>query len=317
MIPNILSPAAALKVVNASKVASTAMNVGFTGQQLLGIADSYPRFIDAMHAGDTDTALELATGAALSGTMAGLSSAHLLRTAFGEKYRPTFTADQAAIGRQDSARNMAAHDINDLNVKFGKLKDTHADEISHPLQIYKENGGNLDQIKEKMELVKAIDPKILPDDEKAKQLEYYQKALGLSDRTIELGNHLTDTEYPRLAELLTQAGKLHTDADLDRNYLGSREYSFDNENDLNSQLNAIGMRKPAFLKRRVFTDRVDALENGFVPKDINVFDMYQKYRDGVARVLGTHDVQGVLEKSRDANNNPVAVNGFRHLPQWW
>lgn len=306
MISNKLSPAAALKVVNASKVLSKAANIGFTGQQLLGIADAYHPFVEAIHDGDTDKAIEVATGATLSGVMAGLSTGHFLRQAFGEQYRPTFVAHQAAEGQLDTARNNANYDINELHTTYGDLLKTHKDELI-ALNIYKEHDGNLDSIKAEAEAVQNLK---LPEDIKKRQLELYTKAQSLSDRVIELGNHLVDNVYPKYADMLKQTGKLGLEADLDKNYLGSREYVFDEDNDLGSGVNFIGMKKAGFLKRRVFSGRLDALENGFIPKDVDVLEAHSKYRTRLAEVVGDHGVENVLRSTKDDNGNPVAVSGF-------
>src|SRR5580658_1939059 len=131
-----LAPETAAAVGKAASTVSKLANMGFTANQIIDVTKAVPRIGDAIRAGDTDTAAEMITTAALGTITAGLSTAHLLR---GTPGSPVIEHDKEIIGKaqqQERSFNQRAekfeHDHLDL------IKDKPTDMAG---MLYHEAGG--------------------------------------------------------------------------------------------------------------------------------------------------------------------------------
>src|SRR5579872_908399 len=136
-----LAPEVAAKVATASGVVSKLANAGFTGQQIVTLAEQAPQFKDAVAAGDYDRAQELGMSMLLGGTVAALSTAHLVKT-ITPGSEPVWTQDKEVISAsQQPVREAGARALEFRKANEPLIRNKPLDMAA---QLYHEAGGDSD-----------------------------------------------------------------------------------------------------------------------------------------------------------------------------
>lgn len=271
-----LAPEVAAKVATASGVVSKLANVGFTGQQIYSLAKDSPQLKDAIAAGDYDKAQELGISMLLNGTLAGLSTAHLIK-GINKSDVPVWTKDKEVIAASQQPQHQAGADA----LKFRKANETLIRDtpLDMAAQLYHEAGGDA-TVLERWRQEVVDDNNIKP----ALQEKYdalLKRAQNLPPEVRQLSAELRLQYAKDLAELKA-GGKFHPNSPGQPNYAGQHRYVPDDEGSSAVEAPGSSMRtrltKTAdFEKRRSFDTLVDALKAGYKPKDIGLAGSREQY----------------------------------------
>jgi hypothetical protein len=321
-----LSPDVAAKVATASGTIEKLANFGFTANQIIDVTKAVPRIGDAIKAGDTDTAAEMITSAALGTVAAGLSAAHLLR---GTPDSPVVEHDKEIIGiaqQQERSFNQRAeqfeHDHLDL------IKDKPTDMAA---MLYHEAGGKLgeaapvgpfgpnapprltttDQLKAWHDDVladKNIQPQI-----RQRWADLLDKAQKLPDEVKNLSSGLADRyrefwEDYKDRKIVREALPGGASNEGRENYAGPHIY--DPQDGMNSGLLDRSRRMvgtPQHLKAREFPTAVDALKAGLEPTR-GLAAAHAEYIRQVGQKMAHFEAEKALLAERVQDGMPMAVS---------
>jgi hypothetical protein len=322
-----LAPETAAKVATASGTIEKLANAGFTLNQLYDVAKSVPRISDAIKAGDTDTALEMVTSAALGSVAAALSAKHLIRD---EAESPTWTRDKEVVGA-------AQQPVNIMNARAATFESNYADLIDNqatkdmPGLLYKEAGGRegefapaqapgaakqpntIEQLK--LWQKEVADDKNIQPQVRQRWIDYLEKAQNLPDDVKNLSTQLTG-EYQRYwqdykdKKIVREALPDGTSNEGRLNYAGPHIY--DKDDTLTSSLLARSRqaitKTPQHLKPREFATAIDALKAGYEPTR-GLAAAHAEYIRQVGQRLGHYQAEQSLLSERAPNDSmPLAVN---------
>ena len=263
-----LTPEVAAKVATASGVASKLANAGFTGQQIVTLAEQAPQFKDALAAGDYDKAEELGTSMLLGGTLAALSTAHLVKS-ISPSNEPVWTQDKEVIAAsQQPVREAGARALEFRKANEPLIRNKPLDMAA---QLYHEAGGDSDVLERWRQEV-VDDNNIRP----AIQQKYdflLRQAQNLPAEVQQLSAQLR-LDYAQDLEELKRAGKYDPAKPGDHNYAGQHQYVPDDEGASGLKAPGSSVRRltksPALTKPRSFDTIVEALKAGYEPKAIGL-----------------------------------------------
>jgi hypothetical protein len=134
-----LSEMAAPEVISAAKTVSKLTAAGFSAQQLYGIAQETPEFVQAVKNGDTQKAVEIGTESLLQGSMALLGAHHAIGDMVGAQGKPATVVDELRgyhLGRLKVDTDQAK----DFELEFKKAVPSI--DQRNAIQFYSEAGGD-------------------------------------------------------------------------------------------------------------------------------------------------------------------------------
>lgn len=307
-----LAPETAASVAKAAGTIEKLANAGFTYQQIRDVVKAAPRIGDAIKAGDTDTAAEMITQAALGTVAAGLSTAHLLR---GQGDAPVWTKEKEAIGAADQQRQTWGSQA----VKFAEdhkqlIKDKPLDMAA---MVYHEAGGTardsgplregqistMQQLRQWRDTV--ADDKTIKPEVRDRWTGIIDQAMNLPDPLKQLSGELSG-KYADVWKMYQDRGIVHDNSEGRADYAGPHIYDQENEGASNVSDRRI-RRDPQHLKQRTFDNVVDALQAGFEPTQ-GLAEAHTEYLRQVGQKMGHYEAEQALLTQRGEDGMPIAVS---------
>lgn len=301
-----MAPETAAKVATSARVVSKLANVGFTGQQIYNTMQSVPRVSDAIRAGDTDAALEEATQALLGGGLAVASAKHLL-TPHGNKADFSPTDEQHALASLQRTRRQYFKEAGDFEQSNRKLIEDKA--TDHAAYLYHEAGGDSAVLERwKQELQNSDASAAIKD----KYNEYLTKAQNLPKEYKDMSDSLRP-KYADAYNKLQTLGLIKPDPETGdytprQNYAGTHEYDFNDEASSDIKPSLTLRRSAAFTKHREFPYLIDAIKEGYEPKEVGLTAAYPNYVRRLGAKVSLLDYAKELLKRKDDEGRPMAVN---------
>ncbi len=299
---NTLPRETALKVASASNVVSKLANLGFTGQQIAGVARAVPRIGDAWKAGDWDTVQEMTTDALLSGAMAAASTYHFARSLKGGKAtEPTWTGDKDVIAASQQPTRAAGEQANRFErANAALIKNSLMDQAA---RLYHEAGGDnvtLEKWRQEIEADSDVKPT-----QKLKYGTLLQKAQNLPADVKVLSAQLKN-DYAKDWQELQTIGKVDPTSPGRANYAGQHTYK---PQDDSSSLQYVGKltKSPGFIKARTYDTIVDAVHDGFEPKEVGLTASRAEYIRSLGGMRGAIAAEEELLKQRADDDRPMAI----------
>lgn len=301
-----LAPETAIAVGKAAGVVSKLANAGFTGQQIVGVMQKLPQFADAVRAGDTDKALELGTQSLLEGTLAGLSTRHLMKS-INPSGEPVWTDDKEVIDAHQQAQR-------EWSAKAGAWRTANEALIKNrPLDMaarfYHWAGGDTTKLEQWRQDI--VDNNNIRPEIQRKYDAILEQAQKLPPELQKLSSQLT-LEYSQHLARLKQAGIFHDNFKGQDNYGGQLKYDLEDEG--GSSMRQPGLRdRSGFVKKRSFENVMEALKAGFEPKDIGLAGAYEEYLQGMGDQLGKYEAEKMIRSQRAEDNRPQGVYGSKTI----
>lgn len=307
-----LAPETAASVAKAAGTIEKLANAGFTYQQIRDVIKVAPRIGDAIKAGDTDTAAEMITQAALGTVAAGLSTAHLLRGSSGE---PVWSKEKEAIGAADQQRQT-------WGAQASQFADDHKQLIKDkPLDmaamVYHEAGGvardtgplregqvsttqKLQQWRDTVANDKDIKPEV-----RDRWTGIIDQAMNLPDPLKHLSGELSG-KYADVWKMYQDRNIVHDNAEGRADYAGPHVYDQENEGQSNVSDRRIRGRVQ-HLEKRTYDNVVDALQDGFEPTK-GLAEAHVDYLRQVGQKMGHYEAEQALLTQRGEDGMPIAVS---------
>lgn len=293
-----LAPDVAAKVATSAGTISKLASAGFTAQQILGVLERVPQFAEAVKEGDTDKALEYGTSALLEGVTAKMSLSHLMH-AMSPTGEPVWTGDKEVLGaaqQVERIRNAQAHDFRKANEEL-----IHNKPLDMAARFYHEAGADTDVLEKWRQEI--ADSNTIKPEIQAKYESILKQAQNLPDEVKALSSQLR-LDYAQDLDSLKAAGRFHPNSPGAPNYAGQHTYNLEDEGA--SSLRNVGTRKftknPAFLKSRSYDTIVDALKEGYEPKEVGLAGAREQYMRDISLPLGAvaAEREGYKQKADDA-----------------
>lgn len=309
-----LAPATAAKVATAAGVVEKMANLGFTGMQIKSVMDAAPRIGDAIKAGDTDTALEMGTQAALGTLAAGLSTAYLVR---GRSTTPEMGKIQKAIAAAQQPNLFWSTVANQIEREKGHLV---ADSLTDfAAKLYHEAGGDAALLKQQHDALLA-DKDVQPyvRERVGKALEIAQnlpdeyKAFSDMVRTDSGANPTKLVGYPDFWRKYQEMGIVNDAAKGVEHYAGPNEYVLDDEGASSLIYRGLVERKPKHLQSREHGPIMQAVHEGFEPTR-GLVSSYVDYLKQFGRKMAHYEAEQELLKTYAEDGMPVAAYPARNV----
>jgi len=150
----------------------------------------------------------------------------------------------------------------------------------------------------------------LPPAVRERWLNVVRNAQNLRPEVKNLAESLR-SEYSKRWQMYKDVGLVHPDAVERPNYAGSTRYEPDDEGRSAFRPSEGFLRatkKPTNLKSRSFDNMIDAMDKGFVPKNIGLVDAYSNYVREHSGAVGIKNAEDIFLKHTDADGRPVAIN---------
>jgi hypothetical protein len=302
-----LAPETAASVAKAAGVVSKLANAGFTGQQILAIADKEPLLAQAIKDGNSDKAMELGTSMLLEGVAARLSTQHLMKM-MNPTGEPVWTQDKDVIAASQQPQQLAgAKALAFRKANEALIKNTPLDMAA---RLYHEAGqdpATLERWRQEIVDDNNIKPAI-----QQKYDTLLKQAQNLPDEVKKLSSQLR-VDYATDLTDLKAAGKFHPNSNGAPNYAGQHKYVFEDEG--GSSLRYTGLRKltksPEFTKPRSFDTVVDAIKAGYEPKEIGLAGAREEYIRNLGEMHGAIDADNKVISQTADDNRPVGIDPAR------
>lgn len=293
-LANAIKPAAAF--------ASKAMNLGFTGTQIVDVAKNVPQIRDAIQSGDTDHAIELLTETALGAGAAGLSAAHLTSEMRSKPF--DFNGSKQAIGEYQSKverGNLDARNFELANKDLIRNKPQDAAAL-----MYHEAAGDTAKLEQWRQDI--LSDASISDRVKGKYDSVLKLAQNLPDNVKDLSDKLR-TDYAEDWQRGQQSGIFDPLVPEGRdNYAGQHKYVPDDESDSSIRPSTTGKKTPDFAKARKFDTLFDAIKAGFEPADQGLASARSNYIRQLAVSEGLRSAETKLQEVAAPDGSPIGVN---------
>ena len=293
-IANAVKPAAAF--------ASKAMQLGFTGSQIVDVARNVPQIRDAIQSGDTDRALEMLTETALNAGAAGLSAAHLTSDLRSKPF--SFEGDKQSIGAYQAAvekGNLDARNFEQANKDLIRNKPLDAAAL-----MYHEAAGDTAKLETWRQDILSDDT--ISEKVKGKYDAVLKLAQNLPDNVKALSDKLR-TDYAEDWQRGQQSGIFDPDSGTGReNYAGQHQYVPDDTTESSVRPSVAGKKSPDFAKARTFDTLYDAIKNGFEPADQGLASARSNYIRQMATSEGLRAAEQKLQETKAEDSAPIGVN---------
>ena len=299
-----LAPEVAGQVSKAAGVIAKLANVGFTGQQIYGVAKAVPRIADAIKAGDANTAIEMSTSVLLNGAVAGLGARHLAKGLGWTGEEPLWTQDKDVIAASQQPQRQAGAQA----LKFrSDWKDIYDDKpLDIATRFFHEAGGDVTTLQRWQREISedtAIRPQL-----RQKYEAILGQAQNLPERAKALSAQLR-TDYAKDWDRIQELGKASDeDSSGAPNYSGQHTYNLEDEGSSSLRnFNRI-TKSPQFLKERTFKTIEAALHEGFEPKDLGLAGARYNYIQHMGMLEGAMSAENELLNGTADDMRPTGVN---------
>lgn len=317
-----LAKMAGPEVVKAAQTAGKLAAVGFTAQQIKGIADEVPSFTQAVQNGDTNKALEIGTNALLSAGMAGLGAKHAASELglVGSEGDSASTPSKQLVGAYqkdivDDAHqstkfvNSFKNDVKDPTarnaIQFyteagGAADDADPDAVQTKLNTWRDQISNSDNVSDgvKKQVLGALDKaQDLSDSEKDKAQElrgFYDKDFQEASNNGVLGEKGVDNFVARARW---------------------NDEPSDEEQNVNDVRDIVGTPYQDHTQRRIFGSTVDGLLQGNEPIQkrgqyvFDAADIAGDYHMSIGRAIAQKNFVNNALKTIGQDGRPLAVKG--------
>jgi hypothetical protein len=296
------SPEIATAIKPSAAFASKALNLGFTGSQIVDVAKNVPQISSAIQAGDTDRAIELLTETALNAGAAGMSAAHLTNGLRSEPF--SFEGDKQSIGAYQAAvekGNLAARNFELSNRELIKNKP-----LDQAALLYHEASGNPATLEQWRQDI--LSSKEVSDATKGRFDSVLKLAQNLPDNVKALSDQLR-TDYTTDWQRGQSLGIFDPEGAQRQNYAGRHEYQPDDITESSIRPGVAGTKNPAFAKARSFETLVEAIKQGFEPAEQGLATARSKYIRQFAVSEGLRNAEQKLQETTATKDSaPIGIN---------
>lgn len=294
-----VAPELAPKVANAARVAAKLTNSAFTAEQIWNVSQkAVPEFYLAAKNGNTEQAAEALTSALLGGAAAAMSTAHLV----GET-EPNWRAEKETIGSYQN--QVETHNIEAKNFAEQYMALIKNKPLDMAARLYHEAGGDMDTLEQwRSRIANNADIKPAVRDKFEGLLKLAQS---LPDSVKALSARLR-VDYGTDWQEAVAAQKKAPGTPGAENYAGPHTYQPTSEADSTVRPAAVRVTKnPSFMKERTFSNYVEALEKGYIPKDVGLAAARADYIQQFGLMKGAYAAEEAMLRQTADDGRPVAV----------
>ena len=151
----------------------------------------------------------------------------------------------------------------------------------------------------------------LPPAVRKRWINVIRNAQKLRSEVKEFGSKTLTPEYADMFQTYKDVGIVHPDYKGREDYAGSVRYEPDDEGrsayrPAESILRAT--KKPTHLKSKAFDNMFEAMEKGYVPKNIGAVDAFSNYVQEHRGAVGIKKAEDIYLKQTDTDGRPLAIN---------
>lgn len=285
--------------------------VGFTGQQIYGLAQEYAQFQAALKNGDTDKALEIGTKLALGGALA-FHGARETAQDFGivdKSARANTGIDEARGTREATAQSV----YGEARATRNAVLQAVPNQIRRAaVQLFAEAQGNAETLSDWKAKVESadIDPKV-----KRQVSALLDVAQDLKPKEIEAADALREF-YDSIGEQAVDKDLLDSEK-LGKGYVARSRWTVEptEAEALEAAKQNVNQQsgRSDHLQRRVFESTAEGVAAGYTPKSLDAADIVSDYGTSIARELANKAyVESALTvKAKDGRPVAVPANAIR------